>query len=176
MLHCCNTANKLQSPVCVCPSAARWHNITLWTQISFTTLFNCKLPDWEYEGKKQDRYRQSYQISKQYRRTDYPPISHVNISLPAPTHKHTNILHCKSLYYDVGLFSVSKESSHIDTLQHHRSQIKVVTSKLPFIWCDNIMKRNLLLILIQIFHCDPRQHEYEWCTCEWERKNRLLMS
>lgn len=32
---------------------------------------------------------ESYQISKQNRRTDDPPVSHINIPLPAPTHTHT---------------------------------------------------------------------------------------
>lgn len=38
-----------------------------------------------------DRLVLSYQISKQYRGADNPPISHVNIPLPAPKHTHKHI-------------------------------------------------------------------------------------
>lgn len=74
-----------------CVSVAPSHTTPL-TAFEFhaIALFNFKLPD---RTERKNTYRRTYQISKQYRRTNDPPKSHVNIPFPAPTHKHKHTFH-----------------------------------------------------------------------------------
>lgn len=63
---------------------------------SHCSFVNSQL-DWRYET---HRERGTYQISKEYGRTDDPPETHVNIPLPASIHTDTHhwlTLHCKLL-------------------------------------------------------------------------------
>lgn len=96
----------------------------------------------------------------------YPMLMFLSQHLQA--HTFYTVTYCHH-HHDSDLFTLTYFK------QYNMNYLKLLLYSHCLSFDVTIKKADLLLVLKQIFHCDPRQHKYEGRTWEWQRLDVKVM-
>lgn len=161
--------------MCVCARACECKCVWFWSSITCQHTpglefpsSHCSIANWQKENMNMnmnigDRQTQTDSLTRYANSIgkrmihQYPMLMFLSQHLQAHT------------FYTV----ISNHDSDLFTLTYFKQYNMNYLKLLLYIHCLSfdvtIKKADLLLVLKQIFHCDPRQHKYEGRTWEWQR-------